>query len=216
MGHPIITTVTLAAASANGIATSQALAAAGALVLNGTSVSGGIATLDAPRRILITSAGNDSGINFTITGKARPEQGGVIQSETIKGGNAVAVATTQDFATVTSIVASGAVATTVTAGTNGTGSGPWVPWDTQTVDFQVSVFGAVVSGNPTYQLDYTYDDVFGTWLPAGVPFPRALTSGTLVGLTGNAEGALTNPIRASRLTLTAVGGAQLTQQQQGT
>ncbi len=218
MGHPIATTVTTIAGVANGIATSQSLPFAGALTLNGSLVSGGVATLDAPRRIAITSAGNDSGITWTITGTARSQQNGVVQSETIKGatlGNTVY--TTQDFATVTSIVASGATASTVTAGTNGVASGPWVPWDTQTVDFQVSVYGTVLSAAPpTWQLDYTYDDVFGTWLPAGVPFPRALTSQTLVGLSGTGEGQLTNPVRATRLTLTAYGSAQLIQQQQGT
>lgn len=213
--HPIVTTVTLAAASTAGIAQSQSLAAAGNLTLNGSLVSGGVATLDAPRRVGITSAGNDSGITFTVTGTARPEQGGVVFSETIKGANASVAQTTQDFATVTQIAASGATASTVEAGTTATGSGAWVPWDTYAVDFQVSCYGTVLSGSPTWTVEYTYDDVFGTWLPPGVPFPRPVSLTALANQTGTADGQITNPVRASRLTLTVVGSVQLTQQQQG-
>lgn len=212
--HPIVTSLTIAAAVADGVALSQALGAAGNLVLNGSLVTGGNAVFDAPRRVAIASAGNDSGITFTVTGTARPEMGNIVQSETITGGNGATVYTTQDFATVTSISASGPVATTVLAGTNGIASGPWVPWDNYAVDFQLSVAGFVMSGAPTWQLDYTYDDVYGTWLPANVPFPRPIASTQLVGITGNADAQINSLIRASRLTLTAVGGMQLTQQQQ--
>ena len=215
MGHPIATTVTLAAASANNIGLSQTLAAAGPLALNGSAVTGGVAKLDAPRRIILTSGGNDTGITFTVTGTARVEQGSVAQTETITGANATAATTTQDFATVTRIVSSGATASTVTAGTSGTGSGPWVPWDRQMVDFQVSVAGFVLSGSPTWGVEYTYDDVFGTWLPAGVPFPRAIALSTVTAQSGTKDGQITWTVAASRLTLTAVGSVQLIQTQQG-
>lgn len=212
MPHPIATTVTIIAGVANGLAASQSLAAAGPLTLNGALVASG---LDAPRRVIVTSAGNDSELTWTITGTARPERGGIAQTETIAGANAGVAQTTQDFATVTSIVGSGATAGTVTAGTNGVASGPWVPWDMFTPDFQVGVQGNVLSGAPTYQVDITQDDVFGTWLPPGVPFPRASAFSGLVGATTNVVSTIPNPVRASRLTLTAYGSAQLTQQQQG-
>lgn len=212
MPHPIVTTVTAIAGVANGLALTQSLGAAGLLTLNGSLVAGG---LDAPRRIIVTSAGNDSAITFNITGTARTEQGGGPLSETIAGANAGVAQTTQDFATVSSIAASGATASTVTAGTNGVASGPWVVWDVYADDFQVMAQGNVLSGSPTYQLDVTLDDVFGTWLPANVPFPRASPYGGLVGATGNVMAQITGPVRASRLTLTAFGSVQLTQQQQG-
>lgn len=215
MGHPIVTTVTFVAGSANNIATSQSLAGAGALTLNGSTVVAGVATLDAPRRVIITSAGNDSGITFTVTGAARSQQNGSVQSETITGGNVAAATTTQDFATVTGITASGATASTVTVGTDGTGSGPWVPWDRQVVDFQVSVVGFVLSGTPTWGIEYTYDDVFGLWLPPGVLYPRPIALSTVTGKTTTADGAITFTVVASRLTLTAAGSVQATQIQQG-
>lgn len=222
MPHPISTTVTLAAAVSNGIATSQSLPGTSglSLALNGSKVTGGIAILDAPRRVIITSAGNDSGITFTVTGTRGTWWAQQSVTETIVGGNNAVTggvaSTTQDFLTVTSIAASGATASTVTAGTDGVGSGPWVQWDKFVSDFQVSVFGSVLSGIPTWQVDYTYDDVTGFWLPPGVLFPRVLTLGTMVGLTGTLDGAFTNAgITASRLTLTAVGSVNLVQQQQG-
>ena len=218
MGHPVVTSVNLAAAVSTGIATSQSLPGAKGLSvnLNGSLVTGGAAVLDAPRRVIIASAGNDSGITFTVTGTRGSWWASTAISETITGGNIATVATTQDFLTVTSIVASGATASTITAGTNGTGSGPWVVWDQYATDFQVSLIGYILSGTPTWGVEYTYDDVFGLWLPSNVPFPRAVTFNLMTGLTtSGVDGILTSPVRASRLTLTAVGSVQLTSTQQG-
>lgn len=221
MGRPIVSSVTLVAAAATNIALSQSIPGTGQgpypFTLNGAAASKGVATLDAPRRVIITSGGNDTGITFTITGTARSQQNSAVQSETITGASGGAASTTQDFATVTGITASGATASTVTAGTNGTGSGPWVPWNQNAnLAFQVSLYGVILSGSPTWEVEYTYDDVFGLWLPSNVPFPRALALQGMSGITAaSADGEIAFPVRASRLTLTAVGSVQLTQTQQG-
>jgi hypothetical protein len=212
--RPIVTTVTPPTASSNGIALSQSRGSAGALTLNGSLASGGVATLSAPGRIGITSAGNDSGITWTITGTARVEQNSIVQSETIAGATAGNTATsTQDFLTVTSIVSSGAAAGNVTAGPTGVGSGPWVVWSQYASDFQVQWSAFLMTGTPTYTVDFTPDDVFGLWLPAGVPFPRAISGAQQVGV--NASGGFTNTVRASRLTVLTAGSVQLDQTQQG-
>lgn len=215
MSHPITTTVSLAAADADGIAQNQTLGAAGTLTLNGALVSGGIAVMDAPRRVIISSAGNDSGLSFVVAGTARVEQGSIVQSETLTGANIGDAASTLDFATVTSITGSGATAAGVTAGTNGTGSGPWVVWDMSLPAYKIGVYGFITSGSPTWQVDVTPDDPFGTWLPSGVSAPRPVIDAVLDGRTANASGSLAMPFRASRLTLTAVGAVQLVQQQAG-
>lgn len=218
MSHPIVTSLTAVAAAATGIATAQSLPGASglAMVLNGSKVVAGVAVLDVSRRVIITSAGNDSGITFTIVGTRANGWANTALTEVVTGANATAAQSTQDFLTVTSITSSGATASTVTAGTNGVASGPWVAWDKYATDFQVSLVGYVTSGSPTWGVEYTYDDVFGLWLPSNVSFPRALPLGTMTGLTGTMDGALSNAgVKASRLTLTAVGGVQLTQQQQG-
>jgi hypothetical protein len=118
--RPVQVTVgPLAAASANNICLSQSLGAAGNLTLNGALVSGGVATLDTPRRIQWASAGNDSGITATLYGT---NFSGQTITETLSGTNASFVYTAQDFATVTRIRLSGATASTVTVGTNNVAS----------------------------------------------------------------------------------------------
>lgn len=216
MSHPIVTSVTLVAAAATGVGVAQVLPGLSglSLVLNGTKVTAGVAVFDAPRRVALLSGGNDSGITFTVTGTGGSWLANTAISEVVAGTNGSTAVTKQDFLTVTSVVASGASAGNVTVGTNGTGSGPWVIWDSFTSDFQVSCFGVVLSGAPTWGVEYTYDDVFGLWLPPAT-IPRALPLAAMTGLLGTADGALTNGCRASRLTLSAVGGVQLTQQQQG-
>lgn len=215
MSRPVVTSVTIAAAQATGYALSQKPGAAGSLTLNGALVTSGVGRPDAPRRVAIASDADDSAHTFTITGTARAEQGGIALSETLTGPNNATVFTTQDFATVTAITISAAATGNITAGTNGVASGPWVAWSEFQTDFQVQLDGFVLSGSPTWQADYTPDDVFGTWLPANVPFPRAIAIAALTGKTGTASGAVTTPVRATRLTLTAVGGVQLSQTQQG-
>lgn len=215
MPHPITTTITLGAADADGIAESQTLAAAGTLDLDGTLVVGGVAVMDVPRRIIITSAGDDSGMQFIITGTAREEQGGIVQTETLAGGDTAEVASTLDFATVTEIAGTAATDSTVTAGTNSTASGPWVVWDMAVQPYSVSVAGFILSGSPTWQIDETADDPYGTWLPSNISAPRAFADPTLTGQTAQARGVISTPWRATRLTLTQVGGVQVVQQQAG-
>jgi hypothetical protein len=105
--------------SATNIRTATSIAGAGAVTLNGSLVSGGVATLDQPRRVLFTSAGNDSGITFTIVGTDWNNQ---YATEVLTGANAGTVYTVYDYKTVTSVVASGASAGNVSIGTNGIAS----------------------------------------------------------------------------------------------
>ena len=130
-----------AAPSATNIRTASSVAAAGAVVLNGstvtttttgntysgTAITVTVATLDKPRRVLFTSAGNDSGITFTITGT---DWNNNPVSEVLTGANATTAYTQYDYKTVTSIVASGASAGTVSIGTNGVASSRPVFLDT--------------------------------------------------------------------------------------
>src|SRR5579875_2257412 len=121
MPRRIAFTKTMAAGSANGIAQSQSLAGAGNLVLNGATVSGGVATLDTQRRVILTSSGNDSGLTWTVYGTNDTGQAIV---DRFAGANAAAAVSNFDFTMVTRIAGSGATAGTVTAGTNSTGSSP--------------------------------------------------------------------------------------------
>lgn len=149
--RPITATVgPLTAASANNIALSQTPGAAGALTLNGALVSGGVATLDNPRRVLITTA--DTTHTFTITGTT-PTGSVLSESFLVAGG---ATSSQLDYATVISITISGAATGAVTVGTNGVASTPWVrldEWANPPVGIQCDVTGTV-----NYTVQSTYDD----------------------------------------------------------
>ena len=142
----------LVAASANNIAQSQS-PGAGAIILNGTTVVSGVAFLDVARRVLLTSGGNDSAITFTVKGT---DWNGNTQSETLAGGNAAAVATALDFATITSVTHIGTVAGTLTVGTNGVASTRPVFLDEYAFP-QVGI-QADATGTVNYTVQYSYDD----------------------------------------------------------
>lgn len=105
--------VEAAAADADGISTAATLAEAGNLTINGALASGGSVTFDQPRNVTITSAGDDQGVTFTVTGT---DETGAAQTESITGVNADTATGTSYFATVTQIAADGATAGNVTAG----------------------------------------------------------------------------------------------------
>jgi len=116
MRSVIISCGPYATPSATNIRTATSVAT-GTVTLNGSLYSSatGIATLDQPRRVLFTSSGNDTGITFTVYGT---DWNNMPVSEVVTGANATTTYTVYDFKTVTSVVASGASAGTVSIGTN--------------------------------------------------------------------------------------------------
>jgi hypothetical protein len=153
--RPVVVSVgPLTAASANNIALSQSLASAGAVTLNGSTVTGGVATLDHARRIGVTSAGNDSALTWTLSGT---DWAGNPISETFAGANVGVASSVLDYLTVTSLVASAATAAAITVGTTAIAGSPWVrfdEWAYGPVGIQFSVSGTV-----NYTLNTTQDDV---------------------------------------------------------
>ena len=141
--QPITVTVgPLAAASATAICASQT-PSAGALTINGSAATGGVATLDTARRVLITCAGNESGKTFTITGT---NYNGKTQTETLAGPNATTVQSVLDYKTITSVSISANAAGAVTVGTNGVASSRWVyvdSWAFAEVNIMCDVSGTV-------------------------------------------------------------------------
>jgi hypothetical protein len=149
-----ITAGPLAAASADNIALSQTVAGAANVVLNGALVTGGVAYLDEPRRILITNVGNDAGVTFTVYGTWI---GGQTISETVQGTSGSSVATTLDFATVTRVATSGSTsASGITVGTNGVSGSRWVRLDSW-ADAQTAI-QCNASGTVNYTVQVTMDD----------------------------------------------------------
>jgi hypothetical protein len=147
----------LAGASATNIRTASAVAGAGTVVLNGSLVTGTVATMDNPRQALFTFAGTgNTGVTFVITGTG---PSGQAQSETLTGpATATTVATVLSYKTITSVVASGALSGNLSIGTNTVADSPWRQMDGWlggggTCSVQVDVTGTV-----NYTLFQTMDD----------------------------------------------------------
>lgn len=139
-----------ATAALASIALSQALAAAGPLVL-----AAGAANLGAFQQpVIITSAGNDSGITFTITGQ---DYGGSPISEVLAGANAGAATSMFMYSSVSSIVASGAVASTVEAGTGATQYSPWLILGSKANAYSTNIRAVITGASATYVVQATSD-----------------------------------------------------------
>lgn len=187
----------LIAAAVNAIGGSpQTLAQAGALSLP-------TPTLDTQRRVSLASLSNNSGTNFTITGLTAT---GLPRSETIAGPPALAVSSSYDYLTVTSITAD-AAASGIRIGTNATGSTDWKLVDLRRHSLSMSV-ACTVSGTVTYALETTNSSVLD---PSTLPI---IQDSGLGSLTGNAVWTPVQPVRAWRLTVTAGTGTVFADAQQ--
>lgn len=109
------------ALNASGYAASQSPGAASLTLSAGTGVTAivdtfGITryTADVPRGVTITSGGNDVGITYLVSGY---DQYGSAMTQKVTGTNGGTATTLKAFMSVVSIVPSGSVASTVTAGT---------------------------------------------------------------------------------------------------
>lgn len=193
-------TLSLVASVANGVALSQTGVAATPLTLNGSLVSGGIAKFDAPRRVGITSSGNDTSNSFTVVGV---DYFGRTQTEVLAGASGGTAQTLRDFATVTSVTPTSNTAASVTVGTTNTGSTPPHVLDAIASPTQVSLAGIVTGGAATYTVEESFDDFSPAWnVNASVPtyFPTSIN-----GASGNTTGFLTSPATLIRLTLNSTG-----------
>lgn len=147
-----VTAGSLAAAVTNGIHTSST-PSAGAVSLNGSLVTNGVAYLGDPRRVLVTTAGAEAGKTMTITGT---DANGNIQTDTVDLPSASTVYTSLDFLTVTGITISATAAGAIIVGTNGIGGSRWVRLN----DFAPSNISIQcdVTGTVNYTVQSTLDD----------------------------------------------------------
>ena len=154
-----VTVGPLAAASANALALSQT-PTAGPVTLNGALASSGVVTMDTPRRVLITTTGNESANTFTITGT---NWSGIAISETLAGANIGTSQSVLDYATVTSIKIANNAAAALTIGTSSVASSPWIRMDDWAFP-QVAV-QCSVSGTVNYTLQQTLQDPNSPYSP---------------------------------------------------
>ena len=104
-------------ASTTKIAAAATLSEAGDMNLTGSAVNDGS---NMASTVTLTSTGNISGVNFTITGT---DANGSSASEVIAGPNNTTVTTTAAFLTVTQVAANAAVSTNTSVGYTATTTG---------------------------------------------------------------------------------------------
>jgi hypothetical protein len=200
-----IVTTSFPTADIDYLAASQTLTGAGFLTLVASSI--------VPARfVTITSAGDDSGVLFTITGVGPNNE---TQTETVSGANAGAVTSTKTFAFVESIFADGATDGAVEAGVAQSGYSQWIPLDIYTPN-QVTTLSATVSGTIDYSIEYTNEDPFDhSFTHQVVPHPAA--GGAFTAATTSQTHFTTTLMRAVRYKVNSGDGSiRLTITQQST
>ena len=112
----------VSATDADGISTTASISGAAALTINGSLTSGGSYTSgdNIGQIITITSAGDDTGITFTVVGT---DAVGDALTEVVTGADASTATSSGYFNTVASITTSASSDAAVTAGVTGTGTG---------------------------------------------------------------------------------------------
>lgn len=148
----------------------------------------GATTLDTARRVIITSGGNDTGLTFTLSGTDWNNQP---ISEAITGASGGVASSVLSYKTVTSLSSSGAVATTVTIGTNTVADSQWFPFDAYAASAPTAV-QVVASGTVNFTVQQTLDNPTSQGNPA-ITLPSQVTwvnhpDTALVAATGTVQG----------------------------
>jgi hypothetical protein len=196
----VVTVGRLVAANTSNIATSQTPSAAGSLTLNGTLVSGGVATMDTPRRVLITTA---AAISFTITGT---DWANSPISEIVTNSGS-SVASVLSYKTVVAIANSAtAGGNAIIVGTNGVADSPWIRFDDYA--FGATSIESVVSGTANYTLWMTNDDPNSATNPVN---PNAMAWSTalspMVATAATAQAVIAAPFAWAKVTLNSGTGS---------
>jgi hypothetical protein len=172
------------------------------------------------RVVSITSAGNVSAVNFTITGTYN----GLPVSQTLAGPNANTVYTTQFFNTVDSVTFNANVTSATNVGTGNAGVAPagawgvtnWFTYDFFVPDSALTIQARVNAVTVNYSLEVTLDDV------VAIPEASLTLFNPIAGMTNattNQIGNISFPIRYARLKFNnatnSVGSLTATFLQQG-
>jgi hypothetical protein len=203
MAQTITVTKILAAADDDGVSASQTPSGAGNLTIAGALATGGVATLDTGRRVIITSAADDTARTFTIYGT---NQDGAAQSEAVTGASGAAATSLLDFKTVTRVAVDAATAGAVKVGTNGVGATRWIAANPYGPLADLSI-GTTVSGTVNYTVQYTLDaDPFGFRSPTISAALKAWNVTALASKTADTDGQITFPVTAWRLQINSGAG----------
>lgn len=148
----------VAAASANSVCLSQSKGAAGNLILNGSTVTSGVATFTYATQLKLTFAADETGHNFTITGT---DANGQVITETIAGNN-TNQPSVKNYLTVTQIAVDAATTGALTVGTNAVGNSSTYIMD-RFVNPAIHSVGVAVTGTINFSVQVAMDDRSPAW-----------------------------------------------------
>lgn len=152
------------------------------------------------RKLSLKSAGNLSGITFTITGLSGM---GKIISETITGPNATTKYTVNTYNTIVSITINADMGAAVSIGTGLVGATNWFTYNVYNpfpaLAVQVNVQGTTTA--PTYTFQATLDDA-ESLEPADITVIEDLIA-NMVAATTDQFGVTNAPLRFARINITA-------------
>ena len=176
------------AASAVSVCASQS-PGAGAIVINGSLVTAGVAYIGAAQLITLVSGGNDTGITFTIAGT---DSDGRTQTQDVTGASAGTATSTKYFKTVTGITHTGSVATTLTSGNTIDGVSNTIRPNLEVPFCQIGIGVDLVSGTATYKVQHSYQD--GT-----TAHPTVWFDNTAGAKTADSEATYATPVATIRI-----------------
>lgn len=191
LGRVYIYDVVPAASSATAISAAQAIAAAGYASINGSTASGGVATLDCARAITAVSTGaGDTTQTVTVTGT---DYWGQAQTTQLTLNGTTAVNGKKAFKTITAVYVSAALAGNLTVGTTAIIGLPYrvndagyllrTGWNNAVAD-NAGTFVAADAATPSA----TTGDVRGTYTPSGSAPDGTIRLVIAIGLTGSQAG----------------------------
>lgn len=201
MRNITVTVGPLTSGVATAVAAAQTPGAAGNLTINGSLASGGVATMDTARRILITTVSDESAKTLTLYGT---DWNGNLVSEVITGPNATTAQSVMDYKTVTRVAVSAAFTGNVSVGTNGVASSRWVSLDNY--GWAQIALQCDVTGTANGTVSQTVDDVLNLsspYLAKWVNHPDT----NLVGFTANVQGNYAAMPSFVRVTLNSGSGS---------
>jgi len=208
-------TFSFAASDTAAICALQTTAGSGSFTINGTlanannpygqanraSITGGFG-----RVISLTSAGNISGVNFTVAGL---DIYGRSVTETRSGPNANTVNTTQEFWVVTSVTVNGAVGTNTSVGTGSTGSSRPYLGGVFTAPANYALYG-VVGSTISWTVQDSPTDIETLLISGGAPSSITwINHPTLAAQTATASSNYAFPVRYVRCVINSSSGGTL-------
>lgn len=192
-------TLAPAALDRNGIAAAQTTAGADTLTLDGALAG----VMDVPRHVSVYSAGDISGVTFTVTGTDRY---GTVITEDIAGPDTTPTTTngTKNFKTVTEVAVDGAVGTNCEVGSADEMETEWIPCDYHypvgTIQVDISTGASL-----TYAWQTTADDVQNAQESA----VAVTVDAGITGETTSQRGSDTGYATASRIAVTGYASGSL-------